>query len=113
MPYPEGLARGDYGEGRPMSGLTHEQMMHDSPISMLYKNQSEIKTSKQHKGVAPEMMSSNFANHVPLETSGTVVQEMPAGIHDNAAEYEMPSKNYFNHFEDNNAADEQFSVHQE
>lgn len=43
VPYPEGIHRAEYGEGRPMSGMTHDQMLHDSPISMLNKNQSEIK----------------------------------------------------------------------
>lgn len=42
-------------------------------------------------------MSNHVPNNVPLETSGTVVEEQPAGFQLVGAEYDMPSKNYFNH----------------
>lgn len=58
--FPEGgIARADYTQARPMSGLTHEQMLHESPVSMLNKNPSEAKTSKPPKrprGAAPDMV---------------------------------------------------------
>ena len=57
-PLPDGIPRADYLGARPMSGLTSEQMMHDSPISMLNKNPSEVKNSTRgflpRKGAAPE-----------------------------------------------------------
>jgi len=77
--YDGGILRGD---ARPMSGLTSEQMLHDSPISMLNKNPSEIKNSTRgflpRKGAAPEF---------------SVIHEGP---NNQSHDYDARYKNYFN-----------------
>ena len=65
-----------------MSGLTTEQMLHDSPISMLHKNPSEAKNSSQVfpmrnlKGAAPEL---NQQKGTFTSESGSVYKETPIG----------------------------------
>ena len=48
------------------------------------------------KGAAPELNS-----HVPTESSVTINQEVIRGVNANQQrmEYDMPSKNYFNHLD--------------
>ena len=91
-----------------MSGMTHEQMLHASPISML-ADKSEIKQydvklppRSNLKGAAPELNS-----RLATETSLTVNQEVTKGVNSNIPrmEYDMPSKNYFNHLDGGSTQD--------
>ena len=89
-----------------MSGLTHQQMLHESPVSMLNKNPSEAKQSRGYpprhpRGAAPELTT---LHTLPTESSGVVIQEVPVGAKATNQQYDMPSKNYFNHL-DNSTED--------
>ena len=80
-PYPENIVHGDFNKDRPLSGLTHDQMLHESPVSMLNKNPSEAKNSRgfppRHpKGAAPELTT---LHTLPTESSGVVIQEVAVG----------------------------------
>jgi len=65
---------------------------------MLNKNPSDAKYSRGYpplpRGAAPELST---VHTIPTESSVQVVQEVPVGVKAQNMQYEMPSKNYFNH----------------